>query len=222
MTKMLTSINSVEEALLVLQYGADLIDLKQPAQGALGALPLADIKQIVAAVANRRPTSATIGDLPMQADIIVQAVQAVATTGVDYIKIGFFSDDWYEVIAALTPLAQQGLRLVAVLFADIKPNMAIIPYLQQAGFYGVMLDTLNKQQGSLPKVMPQLSLQAFVSLAKASGLLCGLAGSLRLDDIPALLALEPDYLGFRGALCTNNARTTNIDIKAIQRIRQVI
>ena len=28
-----------------------------------------------------------------------------------------------------------------------------------------------------------------------------LAGSLKLEDVPLLLPLKPDYLGFRGALC---------------------
>ena len=38
MTGMLASVNSVAESLLVLSAGVDIIDLKQPALGALGAL----------------------------------------------------------------------------------------------------------------------------------------------------------------------------------------
>ncbi|MGZ8193906.1 MAG: (5-formylfuran-3-yl)methyl phosphate synthase, partial [Methylobacter sp.] len=38
MTGMLASVNSVAEALLVLGANVDIIDLKQPAFGALGAL----------------------------------------------------------------------------------------------------------------------------------------------------------------------------------------
>ena len=45
--------------------------------------------------------------------------------------------------------------------------------------------------------------QLIVSCAGAvpKGLLTGLAGSLEAADVPRLLLLAPDYLGFRGALC---------------------
>ena len=90
MTGMLASVNSLEEALLVLSADVDIIDLKQPAFGALGALDIATVKQIVAEIDGRCPVSATIGDLPVQPDPIFNAVKAMAETEVDYIKIGFF------------------------------------------------------------------------------------------------------------------------------------
>ena len=40
MTALLASVRSVAEAELALAGGADVIDLKDPSQGALGALPL--------------------------------------------------------------------------------------------------------------------------------------------------------------------------------------
>ena len=66
--KLLVSVRSVEEALLVAGAGADFIDLKEPSAGALGGLPLATIRAIVAALhrgAGALPVSATIGDVPM-------------------------------------------------------------------------------------------------------------------------------------------------------------
>jgi uncharacterized protein (UPF0264 family) len=50
MTKLLVSVRSVEEALLVATGGADFIDLKEPAQGALGGLPEATVRAIVHAL----------------------------------------------------------------------------------------------------------------------------------------------------------------------------
>ena len=38
MTGMLASVNTIDEALWVLNAGVDIIDLKEPANGALGAL----------------------------------------------------------------------------------------------------------------------------------------------------------------------------------------
>jgi uncharacterized protein (UPF0264 family) len=83
MTGMLASVNSLAEALLVLNAEVDIIDLKQPEQGALGALEVADVKKIVAEIAGRCPVSATIGDLPMQPELVFNAVKAMSETGVD-------------------------------------------------------------------------------------------------------------------------------------------
>ena len=154
MTRMLASVNSLAEAKLVYQAGADIIDLKQPAAGALGALPLETIAEIRAWCAGRIPVSATIGDLPMQPVLIFDAVRAMAATGVDYIKIGFFpGGDWTGVAQKLAELAQKQYALIAVLFADAHPDPAFVRTLQQTGFAGVMMDTMDKSRGSLTDIL---------------------------------------------------------------------
>ena len=223
MTRMLASVNSLAEAKLVYQAGVDIIDLKQPEAGALGALPLETVAQIRAWCAGSIPLSATVGDLPMQPELIGDAVQTMASTGVDYIKIGFFpGGDWPGVITTLAAFRQHQYALIAVLFADTHPDPAVVPTLQQAGFSGVMLDTMDKSRGSLTEVMPFHAIERFVDAAKNHNLLCGLAGSLRLEDIPVLLRCQPDYLGFRGALCVRQQRTANLDSEAVARIKQAL
>ena len=220
MTGMLASVNSIEEALLVLDTAVDIIDLKQPALGALGALDVASVKGIVSAIDGRRPVSATIGDLPMQPELVFNAVQLMAETGVDYIKIGFFpGDDWPGTVKKLSVLTQNH-ALIAVLFADTRPDLSIMNLLKAAGFTGVMLDTMNKRQGSLTQIMDTIALAQFVAQAKGLQLLCGLAGSLRLADIPGLLPLNADYLGFRGALCQEHDRVGPLNEQAVLAVRQ--
>jgi uncharacterized protein (UPF0264 family) len=223
MTGMLASVNSVAEALLVLSAGVDIIDLKQPALGALGALDIAIVKQIVAGIDGRCPVSATIGDLPMQPDSVFNAVKAMAETGVDYIKIGFFpGDDWQGTVNKLSELTGQNYALIAVLFADTQPDLAIMHLLKETGFTGVMLDTMNKKQGSLTQVMTKTEIGQFVRQAKALQLLCGLAGSLRLEDIPELMFYKADYLGFRGALCQEHNRVGELNKAAVMQIKHMI
>jgi uncharacterized protein (UPF0264 family) len=48
----------------------------------------------------------------------------------------------------------------------------------------------------------------------------GLAGSLRLDHVPALVALSPDVLGFRGGLCRKGERAAAIDAAAVSALRR--
>jgi dihydroneopterin aldolase len=222
MTKMLASVNCLEEALIVLNQKVDIIDLKQPNQGALGALDINTVNEIVIAIAGQCPISATVGDLPTQPDLVFNAVQAMAKTGVDYIKIGFFQGG--DAIATINKLAQltTEFKLIAVLFADIPLDLSLLAKLTHAGFAGVMLDTMNKSSGSLLQLRTNTELQGFVRLAKTHGLLCGLAGSLRLQDITHLLNHQADYLGFRGALCAAHQRTGLLDSEAIAKIRRSV
>ncbi|HEY8159251.1 MAG TPA: (5-formylfuran-3-yl)methyl phosphate synthase [Methylobacter sp.] len=222
MTGMLASVNSVEEALQALSANVDIIDLKQPALGALGALETDLVKSIVDEINGRCPVSATIGDLPMQPELVYQAVQAMAETGVDYVKIGFFpGGDWRGTIEKLATLSRT-MNLIAVLFADTQPDITVIDSLKVAGFKGVMLDTMNKSSGSLTQVMIKTDIARFAGLAKELALLCGLAGSLRLDDVAELMPYQPDYLGFRGALCVDHNRTAQLNRSSIMQIKQAI
>ena len=223
MSAMLASVNSLSEALLVQSFAADIIDLKQPELGALGALETEVVAEIVQALAPETTVSATIGDMAMQPQPVFDAVQAMAATGVDFVKIGLFPEgDTLATIGQLATITQQGTALIAVLFADAKPDFAILEALAAAGFRGAMLDTMYKGQGSLTDVLSLTVLNDFVQGCGKLGLLSGLAGSLRESDITVLSSLNPDYLGFRGALCQQQSRTAHLDRQQIARIRYLV
>lgn len=223
MTGWLASVADAAEIALILPAAPDILDLKDPGAGALGAWDAVDIAAAVRDLANlpgRPKLSATVGDHPMRPDALVPAVRRVAATGVDFVKIGFPPEGAPEkCIDALAPLAAEGTALIAVLFADLWPSDPCclpIDRLAAAGFRGAMLDTAGKRHG-LRHHWQDAQLSAFISCTKAHRLLTGLAGSLRVADIPALTALSPDYLGFRGALC-DGERTAGIDPQAVSRV----
>ena len=116
---------------------------------------------------------------------------------------------------------RRGLRLVAVLFADHPIAPEALKELKDAGFAGVMLDTANKAGGALPRLLAGSAVARFTDEARARGLLTGLAGSLGRDDIPGLLPYEPDYLGFRGALC-RSGRAGRLDPDRVRAVRRAI
>jgi (5-formylfuran-3-yl)methyl phosphate synthase len=223
MTAMLASVRTVEEALLALEGGADIIDLKEPARGALGALDDTTARAIVAALRGRARASATIGDLPaMDAAELVPAAERTADTGVDIVKVGFFaSPSRAKCAQALAPLTRR-VPVVAVLFADLDPDIRLLDMLAGSGFAGVMLDTVRKDSGSLRRHFDDTGLREFIRHARSCGLFAGLAGSLREGDIAPLLALQPDYLGFRGALCSRAERVATLDADAFARVRRAI
>lgn len=222
MTGMLASVKNLEEIELLLNENVDIVDLKQPEFGALGALSVELVSKIVQKIDRRFVISATVGDLPMDAEIIFEAVSKMAGAGVDFVKIGFFpNSDWTPVIKKLAEITPKS-KLIAVLFADAQPDFSVISEFKNANFSGVMLDTMNKKNGSLTQIMANETISQFITLAKNHSLLCGLAGSLRLEHIAELLPFDADYLGFRGALCHEHNRIDKLSLSAVQKIRQSI
>jgi (5-formylfuran-3-yl)methyl phosphate synthase len=222
MTRLLASVTSLDEAEVALGLGADIIDLKDPSRGALGGLPVGVIRSIVGQVAGRRPLSATVGDLPADPDLLGRAVQAVGDTGVDYVKVGLFSTENLEdFLLAMSRLARRH-ALIAVLFADRAPPLERLERFAAGGIKGIMLDTADKTGGSLLTHLSLARLEQFLSGARSLSLLSGLAGSLRLGDIPLLLPLSPDYLGFRGALCRGTKRTLRLDPDRFGAVRRAV
>jgi uncharacterized protein (UPF0264 family) len=221
MTLFLASVRDEVEAATALLAGADIIDLKEPRRGALGALDRDTTRNIVSLIGGRAPVSATIGDLPMHVETIGAAVLETAACGVDYVKFGLFPDgDPQRGLDALHSLARR-VPLILVLFADRLPDFDAVAAAAAMGAAGLMLDTADKSSGSLLAHLDPRQLASFVTQAKAHGLTVGLAGSLAAADVPELLPLAPDLLGFRGALC-NGSRSASLDPAACAAIRALI
>jgi uncharacterized protein (UPF0264 family) len=221
-TLFLASVRDAAETELVIGAGADIVDLKDPDAGALGALAPAAIEACVRAVGGRAPVSATVGDLPLEERSLRAAVLATAARGVDFVKLGLFPGGGAEsALQGLTRLTSR-IRLILVLFADALPEFDAVTLAGRIGAAGLMLDTMGKNGVALPDLVAPQTLQALIASARARGLAIGLAGSLRAGDVPALLALGPDLLGFRGALCREGRRGQPLDPVRLAAIRAAI
>ena len=144
MTKMLASVTGVEEAEIAIAGGVDIIDLKDPKAGALGAVTTDIIRQTVSFVAGRRAASAVCGDLPMEPETIRAKAEEIAATGVDLRQ------------DRLLPIRKRrGLRGGAGAACranetDCRPvrgssaGFRIAAGLRQDGFHGAMVDTADK------------------------------------------------------------------------------
>ena len=222
MTLMLASVTNPAEAEAVWAGGADIIDLKDPAKGALGALDAGVAASIVRSVGKRKPVSAAAGSSLGAPGGIVDAVAAMAATGVDYVKVGCSPGKaGADCVRALAPHAKD-TKLVGVLFADCAPDFDLLTLLADSGFTGAMLDTAKKGAGRLLDHMDIAALDRFIDRCRESRLMSGLAGSLEAPDVPRLLPLEPNYLGFRGSLCQGRAREAAIDAASVKMIRDLI
>ena len=223
MTGFLASVSSVEEAQLVRSLGADVIDLKDPARGALGALDEDSVRAIASLPDKNAVLSATVGDLPAYAAELETAVIGMHACGVDIVKVGVFDRTVSPfMLSVLDRLAGRGISIVLVFFAEMYPPDIDFRRLRRGGITGVMLDTCEKANGTLRDKLDDGALSEFVRKAGLAGLVTGLAGSLTREDIPPLLEINPDYLGFRGALCKQRQRTSEMDGAKVAEIRKLI
>ena len=210
-TRLLVSVSTPTEATLAAEAGANLIDAKDPSAGPLGALTPETVSGIVAAVRAEarladRLVTAVIGD-HRDADAALSAADHIAATGVDMVKVGLYPElDRPALVAALGRRLAARTRLVAVLLADHGLDLSLVVRVADAGFAGVMIDTMGKGDGLLT-IAGFDTLAGFIAHARSNGLMTGLAGSLKVDDIDRLVPLGPDLIGFRGGLCEGGDRT---------------
>jgi uncharacterized protein (UPF0264 family) len=203
----LVSVRTVQEARRVAAAGVRLIDLKEPRHGALGALAPQRLREITAALRAegcRAEISATLGDLPPGAVAdTLHAARAVAGCGVDVVKVGVWPGPAAQrLLDELRRWAQgDGRHVVPVLIADRGWDESLMAGACEAGFHAVMVDTQDKQAGSVLGRLPLTALRRLVGQARGSGCRAGLAGALRLADVPLLRELAPDFAGFRSAVC---------------------
>lgn len=223
MTGMLASVTSINEARLVLNEGVDIVDLKNPHDGALGALDKSIVSEIVTSINGKLLTSATVGDIEADDLALYDNIIEMANTGVHFVKVGLFDKKpTKHFIRVINNAAKNNINLIIVLFAENITTLSSLDELMDSNIKGIMLDTKNKADKNLCSLLDYHVLNEFVKITKSHGLLTGLAGSIGHEQIKRLLKIEPDYLGFRGALCSEHDRVKSIDPAQIKKIRNAI
>ena len=220
MSKILASIKNLSEAKILIDTDIDIIDLKDPSKGALGRLDKYDIDTIVSYINNKKLTSSTIGDLPNDEILISKNVDEVSNTNVDFIKIGVYEKGYINTLSKIRSCKM----LIAVFFADkFLPTKKNIETLKNSGFKGVMIDTSDKKSGNLFNYKSYLEINNFLTVARSMNLLTGIAGSINESHINDIIKLNPNYMGFRGALCENRTmRNSKISADSVNSIVNLV
>jgi uncharacterized protein (UPF0264 family) len=216
--KLLVSSSDEKEALEAIAGGVDIIDVKNPKEGALGASFPWTIKRIREIAPEGVEVSCTIGDLPNLPGSVSLAVLGAAATGVNYVKVGLGGVKTREDAVFLLRNAvraakdyDSSIKVAATAYADAarvgSVNPLLIPEIAaEANADVAMVDTAVKDGNNLFTFMMNNQLRQLVREAHDRGLLAALAGSLRKEQIPRVRELEADIVGLRGAACTNGDR----------------
>ncbi len=86
--KLMISVVSSEEASAALSGGAEILDVKNPAEGSLGANFPDTIREIRTLAPEAVRVSAAIGDMPNLPGTAALAALGAASCKVDYVKVG--------------------------------------------------------------------------------------------------------------------------------------
>lgn len=221
--KVLISVISVEEAKVALKTKPEIIDIKNPDEGSLGAQFPWIIKDIAEELKGSAVScSATLGDLDYKPGTAALAAFGAASCGVNYIKAGLFGTKNYnEALHLMTgivtsvKMVNTDTLVVAAGYADYERFGGISPEIltkaaKNSGADVVMIDTAIKDGKNLFDSMNSDELKYFINLAHDSGLQVALAGSIRTTHLELLSKLNPDIIGVRGAICENEDRTTKL------------
>ena len=222
--KILGSVVSLLEARTLIDLGIDIVDVKNPAEGSLGAQTPAVIGEI-SEFANSRgvAVSVALGDLVFQPGTAALAAFGAAQFLVHLIKVGLHGVRCADEAEVMLSAAQSAVRsvnptisVVAAGYADYRRFGGLAPGdLTRAASRTkcdvVMLDTSIKDGADLFAALSFEELEQFVRSARELGLQVAVAGSLSLEHLPLLSELCPDIIGVRGALCGDNARLRQID-----------
>lgn len=218
--RLLVSPENVEEALVCATAAEylDLVDVKKPDEGSLGANYPWVIRAIREATPADKQVSATLGDAPFKPGTMAQAALGAAVAGADYIKVGLYGVTTPEqgialmrgVVRAVKDYNKDG-TVVAAGYADARRigsvNPLSVPYIaREAGADGAMLDTAIKDgSGLFDHLSPELC-GDFVADSHRYGLFAALAGSVKAHHVRELAEIGTDIVGVRGAVCSGGDR----------------
>jgi len=231
--QLLVSVANSIEALHAIDGGADLIDAKDPLNGALGPVSLETLRGIHTVVAGRRVVTAALGDATDERRV-EKAAFDYGSVGVRFVKIGFADITDCERVELLITAAVRGVRatapgqcgVVAVAYADsggqtsLQPT-ALIDVAARAGATGVLLDTARKDGVSLLRLSSTVALGRWVAKAHDLGLIVALAGKLTAENLPLIYELGTDIAGVRGAAC-EEGRSSGVAEVNVRRLADTV
>jgi uncharacterized protein (UPF0264 family) len=229
---LLVSVRNAAEAITALAGGADVIDVKEPHRGALGAADYETLASVVNAVGNRAIVTAAMGELAESVDANDHAHSIRIPNGVSMYKLGLagcglipnWQRHWRRVIERLAGLSNA--KPVAVAYADWRTAQSPDPrdVLRSAceiGCPALLVDTQDKSAGSLFDIWPYDGLQLFVREVRSHGLAVVLAGSLIGEAVVDAARLMPDLVAVRTAAC-DAGRGGTVTLERVRDLRQAI
>lgn len=213
----------MDEAMSIIEGGADIIDIKNIKEGSLGANFPWRIREISDFVHKHGVVaSATLGDLPYKPGTAALAAYGAGMSGPDYVKAGLYGMDTYQEAYDMMDAIQRALRsanpnitVVASGYADFRRfgglNLHdLVLAARDTQCDAVMVDTAIKDGKTLFDVLSFDEICEFVQMGHDAGMQVALAGSIKFEHADLIFRSGADIVGVRGAVCEGKDRSTRI------------
>ncbi|MEM3670222.1 MAG: (5-formylfuran-3-yl)methyl phosphate synthase [Thermoprotei archaeon] len=226
---LMVSVQNLEEAKQAVLGGADIVDVKNLQEAMVGSNFPPVIKQVREAFPANIHVSVTLGVVPNQVGTVALAVYGAGALNATSVKVGFVNTDYETALDILkeSKRALEGTRtkLIAATFADSKlynglEPEAVLPLARESKSDGILIDTLTKDGRNLFDFMSEDKLKSIVLSSKEEGLSTALSGALRISNFDTLTRINPDIVGVRGAVCTDNDRYAGrVTASAVRKVK---
>ena len=222
---LLVSAQNMDEVYEADKGGADIIDVKNLQEAAVGSAHRSLVAEARKEIAAKKHVSVTLGVVPNQAGTVAMAVHAAAVMDATSVKVGFIETDYDEAVFILRECRRAlkgfGTKLIGSLFADnvlyengLDP-LLMVQLAMDGECDGFLIDTLVKDGRNLFDFIPEPQLKKMVLEAKQAGLSTALSGHLKLDNLDELARINPDIVGVRGAVCSSGDRDRTVAWEAV-------
>lgn len=228
---LLVSVRDAAEAEEALAGGADVIDVKEPARGSLGAADAEVVAAVATAVAGRAPISFAAGELVDWSISRWEAYLDAIGGGAAYCKFGLAGcralADWPERWRQAVAMLAGGVQPVAVAYADWRAAAAPSPdevfnHAQAMGCVAVLVDTWDKHGGTLLDHWSIAEIDAFGRRVRDARLAFALAGSLAGSRLTLAARWRPTLVAVRGAACGGGDRNGRVSADRVAAVRAAI
>jgi len=232
MLKLLVSVLDPFEAREAFLGGADIVDVKRPSEGSLGACPPRVIREVREALPSTVEVSAAIGDFPDLPGSASLAALGAAVAGASYVKVGVYGPRTVASAFKLLKEVKEAVReagtnvkVVAASYADYARCGCLSPWevleaARRADVEVWMVDTKVKDGSpSLSFLSPHV-LARLVEEAHDHGLKAAIAGSLNLKHLDIVKELKADVVGFRTAACRGDRVNGRVERWLVEELKR--
>ncbi len=230
---LLVSVRSAAEAVAALAGGADVIDVKEPDHGPLGAADPDTMTEILCVVRGQVLVTAAAGELLDTGTRGAMRIVESLPSGISLCKIGLHGcrdvpgwDELWSLAVARGRAQANPAGPVAVVYADwltarAPTPLEVLRIAVRLGCSALLIDTWDKFAGNLFEHWSLGKLDRFIAQVRARRMAVVLAGSLSGSSLTTAAQLAPDLVAVRGAACENGRRGT-IVAERVAALKQMI
>jgi uncharacterized protein (UPF0264 family) len=236
--QLLVSVRNADEAMAAASAGADIVDVKEPANGSLGRATndaIASIAHGLQSMASPPPFSIALGELAEWRDVGMENESIRATLKAarpTYLKMGLAGTstsrkNWRVKLDAIRQRFVGQHKWVAVAYADFERAVSPSPldvcrHAIDTNAAVLLIDTFRKDGTNLRSWLSHEQLIQLRTHTATHGIQLALAGKVTEQDLPVLRVIGPEIIAVRGAVCDHGDRIAAISEARVREFKTAL